>query len=156
MRVGSHLDPSPPQRSLTGQLARYAAVGAVATLSHFAVLGLMVEGFGQPPGWGSALGALLGAQVAFVGNRWFTFAEPAALWTAWWRFQSTALLGGAIGAALVTATTLSGWHWLPAQGLATGLVLLLTFFVNRYWSFGSSPTHGTASAAHGAHRRSSR
>jgi putative flippase GtrA len=29
-----------------------------------------------------------------------------------------------------------GWHYLLAQMLATGLALLLTYFINRHWTFG--------------------
>lgn len=123
----------------SGQLRRYAGVGVLAVVVHLGVLGLLVEFFGVPPGWGSAAGAVVGAQVAFFGNRRYTFEHLGPMWPAWWRFQATAGAGGALGACLVALTTGLGLHWLPAQGVATAVVLLLTFTVNFRWSFG--PRH---------------
>lgn len=134
--------PSPPPaprgpgvRPPGGRLLRYAGVGVAATGVHVAVLGLLVELAGVAPGWGSAAGAVVGAQVAFVGNRRFTFGHHGPVGPAWARFQLTALAGGALGAAIVAVTTDLGLHWLPAQALATVTVLLVTFAVNRRWSF---------------------
>jgi putative flippase GtrA len=120
----------------SGRLGRYAGVGILAVAIHLGVLGLLVEFFGVPPGWGSAAGAVVGAQVAFFGNRRYTFGHLGPMWPAWWRFQATAGAGGTLGACLVALTTGLGLHWLPAQGLATAVVLFLTFTVNLRWSFG--------------------
>ncbi|MEI8267514.1 MAG: GtrA family protein [Betaproteobacteria bacterium] len=120
----------------SGQLRRYTGVGVLAVAAHLGVLALSVEFFGVPPGWGSAAGAVVGAQVAFFGNRRYTFGHLGPMWSAWWRFQITALAGGALGACLVGVTTARGLHWLPAQVIATGLVLLVTFTVNLRWTFG--------------------
>lgn len=111
-------------------------VGATATAVHVAMLGLLVEAAGVPAGWGSAAGAVLGAQVAYFGNRRFTFAHAGPVRLAWTRFQVTALAGGALGAAIVAVAVAHGLHWLPAQAFATTTVLLATFAINRRWSFG--------------------
>lgn len=114
---------------------RYAAVGALATLVHFGVLTLGVEVWHWPAWWGSGAGAVVGAQVAFVGNRIATFGHRGAVFPAWVRFMGTALLGAMVSMAIVAATVALGSHYLLAQGLATALVLLLTFLVNRHWTF---------------------
>ena len=80
---------------------RYVAVGGAATAAHYALLGLAVEWGLWPPPLAAGAGAALGAQVAFVGNRWFTFGHRGAWWPAWWRFQLTALLGVALSAGVV-------------------------------------------------------
>ena len=54
---------------------RYSAVGALATAAHYLVLVLCVEAGGWPAYLASGAGAVVGAQVAFAGNRWFTFAH---------------------------------------------------------------------------------
>lgn len=114
---------------------RYAAVGVAATAAHWALLALLVEGAATPAWAASGAGAVLGAQVAFWGNRCFTFAHRGAMVPAWLRFMGTALLGAGVGMALVAAGVALGVHYLAAQALATGVVLVLTFAVNRRWTF---------------------
>jgi putative flippase GtrA len=50
--------------------------------------------------------------------------------------MGTALLGGGVGMAIVAAGVALGLHYLLAQALATVAGLLLTFAVNRVWTFG--------------------
>ena len=114
---------------------RYASVGGVATAAHYATLALLVEGAAWPAPWAAGAGAALGAQVGFLGNRWFTFGHEGPWLPAWWRFQLTALLGGAVSVAVVAGGTVLGLHYLAAQVLATLLVLVLTYLVNRRWAF---------------------
>ncbi len=116
-------------------LARYAAVGAVATAAHWALLVLIVEAGLAPPWLASGVGAVAGAQVAFFGNRRFTFGHGGPAAAAWWRFMGTALLGAVAGMAIVAAGVAMSLHYLLAQALATSAVLLLTFAVNRAWTF---------------------
>ena len=123
-------------RTLPSAFLRYAGVGAAATLAHYALLAVWVEGLHGPAWVGSGLGATLGAQLAFFGNRAWTFDHRGALAPAWWRFMGTALLGAALGMAVVAVGVALGWHYLLAQMLATGLGLLLTFAINRHWTFG--------------------
>ncbi len=115
---------------------RYAAVGAAATAAHWLTLAALVE-VARVPAWlASGVGAVLGAQLAFVGNRQFTFAHRGAGWPAWWRFMSTAAVGALAGMAVVGAGVALGLHYLLAQAVATLLVMLGTFAVNRRWTFG--------------------
>jgi putative flippase GtrA len=116
-------------------LARYLLVGATATAVHWALLALLVEALGVVPWLASGAGAVLGAQVAFVGNRVYTFGHAGPLWPAWWRFMGTALLGAGVSMAVVAAGVALGVHYLLAQAVATALVVLLTFGLNRYWTF---------------------
>ena len=116
-------------------LARYALVGVAATAAHWATLALLVEAAGVAAWLGSGVGAVVGAQVAFFGNRRFTFGHGGPAWPAWWRFMGTAAAGGALGMAIVAAGVSLGAHYLAAQALATLVVMLLTFAVNRHWTF---------------------
>jgi len=73
---------------------RYTAVGAIATAVHYAVLVLWVEAIGAPAYLGSGIGAVVGAQVAYAGNRWFTFAHEGAIAASWPRDSDpTAAIG---------------------------------------------------------------
>ncbi|MBU6258875.1 MAG: GtrA family protein [Burkholderiales bacterium] len=121
--------------SLRTALLRYGTVGFVATAAHWALLVLLVELGGVRAWIGSGAGALLGAQVAFFGNRRYTFGHAGAWRPAWWRFMGTAALGAAVGMGVVAAGVAFGLYYLLAQALATGLVMLLTFAINRHWTF---------------------
>jgi putative flippase GtrA len=119
-----------------GRFLQYAVVGLVATAVHYAILVGFVEAGWVRPGVAAALGAWVGAQVAFVGNAAITFratARPSL--RAWWRFQLTALAGAALSGALVAAGVRLGVHYLLAQVVATLVALVVTFEINRRWSF---------------------
>jgi putative flippase GtrA len=116
-------------------LLRYAAIGAPATLAHYAVLALAVEWAAWPAWLGSGAGALIGAQVAFFGNRALTFAHRGAVAPAWLRFHIAAVLGAIGGAAIVALAAHAGWHYLAGQAVATVLVMLATFALNARWAF---------------------
>ena len=115
--------------------ARYALVGLVATAAHYLVLILCVERLGLQAFVGSGVGAAVGAQVAYVGNRWFTFAHTGSVRASWPRFQATAVLGALLGMAVVAAGVRLGLYYVLAQVVATGLGLVLTFTLNRLWTF---------------------
>ena len=117
------------------QFIRYSGVGAVATAAHYLLLVLGVETFGWAAWWASGVGAVLGAQVAYLGNRRFTFAPGAGVRSSWPRFQAVAMAGALLGMAVVGLAVHAGLHYLLAQCIATGSSLLLTFAINRWWTF---------------------
>jgi putative flippase GtrA len=117
------------------RLWRYALVGVVATGAHWALLALLVEGPGVAAWRASGAGAVLGAQVAFLGNRIYTFGHAGPWWPAWCRFMATAAAGAVLGMAVVALGVAAGGHYLLAQAVATGVVMLVTFAVNRAWAF---------------------
>jgi putative flippase GtrA len=126
-------------RRVRSRFVKYAAVGAVATAVHYGVLVVAVETALLAPPLAAALGAWIGAQVAFAGNAWFTFRGTKATLGAWLRFQLAAAIGAALSFALVAAGVRIGLHYLVAQAIATLLTLVVTFEINRRWSF-AAPT----------------
>ncbi len=118
------------------RLLRYALVGGVATAVQYALLALCVEAFGWPAWLASGAGAVVGAQVAYFGNRRFTFAYRGGYGASWLKFQATALVGAVQGMVVVGVGVHLGLHYLAAQVLATLGGLLLTFAINRVWTFG--------------------
>lgn len=117
------------------RLLRYTLVGALATAVHYAVLALCVEVGGWPAWLASGFGAVVGAQVAYLGNRRFTFGYRGGVGASWLKFQATALVGALQGMIIVAVAVGQGWHYLAAQALATLCSLLLTFSINRFWTF---------------------
>jgi putative flippase GtrA len=136
MSAGGAASAAGPRTSSRLALLRYAAVGAVATLAHYALLWWLVEHVHWWPALAAGAGAALGAQLGFVGNRSFTFQHRGPWLPAWWRFQLTALLGGVTSMAVVAAGVGLGLHYLLAQAGATLGVLVLTYLINRRWAFG--------------------
>lgn len=114
---------------------RYAAVGAVATAAHYAILVVAVEAGLLAPPRAAAIGAWIGAQVAFAGNAAFTFPGSGARLGGWLRFQITAVVGALLSYALVALGVRLGLHYLLAQVVATLINLAVTFEINRRWSF---------------------
>ena len=127
-------------RSFGRSFVSYAAVGAFATAVHYLLLVLGVERGGWPAFAASGFGAVVGAQVAYLGNRWFTFAHRGDVRASWPRFQATALIGALLGMAIVALGVRLGVHYLVAQVLATLASLLLTFAINRHWTFRPTPS----------------
>lgn len=123
---------------LYARLARYTVVGAVATAVHYLILAAFVELFSMRPEQAAALGALVGAAVAYTGNRKLTFAvSPHCCHLhAIPRFCVTALINACLSVAVLwVGTTLLGLHYLVSQMVATGLGLCLGFVLNMKWTF---------------------
>ena len=117
-------------------LARYAGVGVVATGAHYAVLGLLVELVGVAAAPAAMLGAVVGALVAYLGNRRLTFAEQATPHAkALPKFAAVALVGAVANGAIVGVGVWVGLHYLVAQVAATVIVMALTYHANRVWTF---------------------
>jgi putative flippase GtrA len=116
-------------------IVRYAGVGVVATAAHYLTLVACVELANWPAWSGSGVGAAVGAQVAYAGNRWFTFAHRGAILASWPRFMLTAVFGALLGMAIVWLGVRLGVYYLLAQGVATLTSMALTFAVNRAWTF---------------------
>lgn len=117
--------------------ARYTFTGGAATAVHFGVLLLLVEAVHVAAGWAAAIGAVAGAAMAYLGNRRFVFAESRTSHRhALPRFLTVAALGAALSGLVVwLGGAALGVHYLAAQVVATALVLVLTYRLNRAWSF---------------------
>jgi putative flippase GtrA len=114
----------------------YALVGVLATAVHYLVLVTLVELAGLEAGIAAAIGAVAGALAAYFGNRRFTFASRAAHGRALPRFLAVAALGVVMSAAIVFAgTEWLGLHYLLPQVVATALVFVCGYVLNRRWTF---------------------
>jgi putative flippase GtrA len=116
-------------------VTRYASVGVIATAAHYLTLILCVETAGWPAWLGSGIGAAVGAQVAYAGNRWFTFEHRGDILASWPRFMLTAVLGALFGMAIVGIGVRLGVYYLLAQVVATLASMVMTFAINRAWTF---------------------
>ena len=101
--------------SASGGLARFlrfAAVGAVGTLAHYALLVALVEGAGAPPLAGATAGFVLGALVNYALARRLVFASTRSHAQALPRFFAVALAGLAWTALLLILGGVGVLRWL--------------------------------------------
>lgn len=103
---------------------------------HYVVLIALVEVFAVNPAMAAGSGATCGALIAYAGNRRFTFSNSRSHARTFPRFIFVAALGALLNGVVVWAgTSLMGWQYLMAQLVATVLTLLITYGLNRSWTF---------------------
>ena len=118
------------------QFFSYAGAGAIGTAAHYAVLIGLVQLAGAGAVTASTAGAILGALVNYALNHRFTFASRRAHRSALPRFLAVAGAGVLLNAAVMAAMlALAPPHYLVAQIVATGAVLVAGFVANRRWTF---------------------
>lgn len=123
--------------TLSDQFLRYALVGVAATIGHYGTLILLVESHAVDPVAASLAGFVVGGIVSYFLNRRFTFhASERSHAAAAPRFALIAGVAfGLTGVLMHVFTEWSGLHYLVAQLVTTGIVLVWTFLANRFWTF---------------------
>jgi putative flippase GtrA len=124
---------------------RFAAVGAVGTLAHYALLIALVEGAGADPVAGSVAGFAIGAVVNYALGRRLVFDSGRAHAEALPRFFAVAGVGLVMNGLLMRAFTVGlGAHYGLAQVLTTGLLVLWHYAGNAVWTFRHKAPAGDA------------
>ena len=119
----------------TGILA-YGVVGLAGTFAHYVTLVVLVHALRTEPVTGSTIGAVVGAFVNYYLNYRFTFQSAVPHGRAFSRFVTVALAGMAINAAVLAGAVYAfGVHYFVGQLAATGVSFLVTFELNRRWTF---------------------
>ena len=116
------------------QFLLFASVGAVGTVSHFAILIILVHVFSSPPVPSSAAGFVFGALVNYNLNYFFTFKSQKPHGITLFKFFTVAVFGLGLNIIIMMVAT-EGIHYLLSQVLATGFVLVWNFACNRFWTF---------------------
>ncbi len=122
--------------AVLSQLARFVLVGVGATAANLAAfVVLLAAGARLVPA--AVLAYALGATVAFLANRHWTFAatdeHPAGQAA---RFVAVSLAALAVNVAVLALLVDSaGLAELPAQALAVACATPCSFLGNRLWSF---------------------
>tara|TARA_Y100001972_G_C7573137_1_gene287639 strand:- start:420 stop:791 length:372 start_codon:yes stop_codon:yes gene_type:complete len=115
---------------------RYSFVGLMATSVHYGVLILLVEQLQQTATVATAWGSLVGALVAYTGNRIYTFSSDLSHLVTLPRFFAVAGAGMLINACTVWwLAEAAHIHYLIAQPVATVTALAATFLMNHWWTF---------------------
>lgn len=127
------------------QLIQYAGLGAVGTAGHYLTLVLLAEWSGFDLILATTLGFAVGAVINYLLNYHLLFRSRRRHVVALPRFLLIAALGALINAVVFAAMLATGVHYLLAQVIATGAVVIVTFLANRRWTFGDRPGRGDAS-----------
>ena len=118
------------------QFVKFGIVGVSNTLISFAVYTLLLKVFGVWYVAASGIGFAVGAVNGFLWNRAWTFrghVGDALTPVRWFVVQSCGLL---VDLALVYVFVDGvGLDELVGQAMTTVIVTVLTFFVNRAWTF---------------------
>lgn len=110
----------------------YASVGAVGTAVHFAVLFAVLDVAGAV--LASTLGAICGLLVNYQLARHFVFAQSKPRRGDFVRFVIVAICGLGVNATIIS-TLLGVLPVALSQLLASAVVVLLGFSLNRQWTF---------------------
>jgi putative flippase GtrA len=125
-----------PRAQLLTQAMRFAMVGGLATLAHFAVMGAIILTTIGSPLVATFAGSLVGSVVAYLANRRHTFESDVPHTQALPRHY--AVVAGSIVLNALVFRLAHGTFGAPiwfAQGLATGLCMVFNFVASRFWVF---------------------
>jgi putative flippase GtrA len=127
--------------TLAAQFTIFSAVGGVAAIGHYGTLIALSELAGASPVPASLAGFVVGGIISYLLNYRFTFRSTKQHREALTKFLVVAAMGFVLnGAAMWLLTDRVNLHYLPAQLIATGLVLIWTFSCNRIWTFREKAT----------------
>lgn len=87
------------------------------------------------PALAAAVGALCGAVTSYVANRRFTFVGEWSHRTAVPKFLASAAASAAVSGTFVWVGSRAGVPYLISQICATLLGLVLSYAMNKHWTF---------------------
>jgi putative flippase GtrA len=122
------------------QLLRYATVGLAAAVAHYGMLFGLVQLGITGDVVGTLAGFIAGGIVSYWLNRRFTFVSDRHHGAAMPRFMAIAFGGFLLtGILMWVLSDELGLYYMLAQPLITVIVMVWTFFGNRFWTFAERP-----------------
>ena len=127
---------APPTGPVRASFGRFVLVGAACTALHYVLLVLLVEGVGIRPALAAGAGFAAGAALNYELSRRYTFFGRRASLRSFGRFVPVALFGMVLNVSVLEALLRLGVpHYLPAQAMATAIVMVTNFTLYRLWAF---------------------
>jgi putative flippase GtrA len=117
------------------QFLRFVAVGAAATSVHYVLLIALIEVLEVEPLAATLIGFAAGAVVGYSLNRRYTFDTRPAYASGLIKFLIVIGVGAAINTAIFSFFVRQGLHYMVAQVIATGLVLIWNYAGSRWVVF---------------------
>lgn len=122
--------------SLLRQFSGFAGIGAIGTAGHYLTLIGLVQFLGISPVLASVAGFTVGALINYLLNYKFLFRSRKRHRESMLKFFVVALAGLVLNAMVVSFGVHALYlHYLVAQFLATAIVLIWNFSINRIWTF---------------------
>jgi len=127
---------------LLQQFILFTGVGFLSAVGHYGMLIGLVQLFDVGAVLASTAGALLGAWINYGLNRQYTFQSRASLTTAVPRFVLVAGGGVALNALFMwIGVDVLHLYYLYSQFASTGLILLWSFYLHKFWTFRHPPAN---------------
>lgn len=121
-------------KPLIQSFVKYTIAGGFATFTHYTIFLTSVNIFSWIPWKATLLASACGALIAYMLNYYHTFSSNAKHSLMLPKFLIVASLGVFIQALIVAIFSIH-LHYLLAQLIATVVGLILTFIINRFWTF---------------------
>ena len=118
---------------------RYLIGGGTGALVHFLLLIGLIEAFATPPVIATSIGFIIGSLVNYTLQYHWTFAADGPHHVMLGRYALVTTITMLINDALFWVFTEQlGVHYLLAQGIATGAMLIVNYVVNKNFTFATS------------------
>jgi putative flippase GtrA len=125
------------------RLARFSAVGALATVVHIGVAMVAVAAAGANPTVGAMIGFVAAFLVSYFGHFRFTFAVSGRYRDYLLKFAVSSLASFFLSTGAVwVATAILGIDYKPALIALALIVPVCNYLVNRFWVF-LQPVNGS-------------
>jgi len=117
-------------RPIVRQFLRFATIGGIATIVHYALMIALVEWGGLAPLIATSIGFGVGAVISYTLNRRFTFDHRPAFGRGLIVFLCVFFVGLGINGVIFSVLhgPSVGLPYIVAQAIATGVVLIWNFF----------------------------
>jgi len=126
-------------RKLTMDLFRFLAVGAIATITHWLVMAILVSQ-GERPTVSTAIGAAIGLHINYIGQHRFAFRSTVRHGIAFPRYLASAAFGWGVNLAVFMIASELGGQVVASQLMATAAATIINFIVARGIVFDAGPT----------------
>jgi putative flippase GtrA len=125
--------------SISRQFSMFVVVGVAAAVIHYGALIALVEIWAVRPVPATLAGYVAGGVVSYALNRRHTYESDRPHEEAGWRFATVAGVGFVLTSIFMYLLhDVAGLHYLFAQVLTTGVVLVWSFLAHRLWTFGAA------------------
>ncbi len=117
-------------------LMKFLSVGAIATIIQYVIFIALVELGKVEAVTASALGYGLSSIFNYLLNYHFTFSSNAKHHIAAVKFAIVVIIGLTLN-SLIMYVLVNGFdcHYLLAQIISTGIVLIFNFIIHKYWTY---------------------
>jgi len=117
------------------QFSGYLINGCIATAVHYSLLITLVEGFACNPLVASTVGFIFGAITGFSLNRKIVFVNLSNPLVKFLQYLLLTLISGTMNVLLMKALIGLAIHYIIAQIVATGSVVVFNFAICKLWIF---------------------